>query len=164
MQKGASRFDVLPDAIPLEEDVELIEPEEVYKHLTSKDETFVLIDVRDSDRSVGHIRDSIHVPCNQDDGFDSRIDDLLEELEDFEVVTFHCQFSCHRGPFCANLYRARAPEHQTVAVMNGGFKGWLELGFPIVPGKGELAEKIYAESIARQEGRRAVEKNRAKAA
>jgi len=50
------------------------------------------------------------------------------------LIIFHCQYSAHRAPQCANWYREQAVQSQRVAIMDGGFRGWEATGLPVQGG------------------------------
>lgn len=57
--------------------------------------TFKIVDVRDDDYIGGHIPGTLNVPSRQ---YPSRVDSLVEQLKDNEVVIFTCALSQQRGP------------------------------------------------------------------
>ncbi|KAJ4291780.1 Cdc25 phosphatase Ibp1 [Kalmusia sp. IMI 367209] len=114
--------------------------------------TLAIIDVRDSDHIGGHIRGSTWVPSNE---LDYKTPELVRQLQDKEVVVFHCALSQQRGPSAALRYlrekrrldpgsktvkeggeeikegrgRRRGKEEvkeQKVLVLRGGFTQWQE--------------------------------------
>lgn len=62
---------------------------------TSSPKTFQIVDVRDDDYIGGHIPGTLNIPSRQ---FPSRVDALVDQLEDREAVVFTCALSQQRGP------------------------------------------------------------------
>jgi rhodanese-related sulfurtransferase len=54
----------------------------------------------------------------------------MEGWKGVPLVVFHCLYSAHRAPTCANWYRERVDE-QRVAILHEGFRGWQGNGFPV---------------------------------
>lgn len=97
-----------------------VSAETLHKWLSSSNPPAV-VDVRDSDRFGGHIRNSINAPSTS---FTKDLDKLSDQLREEEVVVFHCQLSQQRGPHCAKIYAKQAPEKQQVYILEGGFSNW----------------------------------------
>mmetsp|Transcript_50174 Transcript_50174/g.117866 ORF Transcript_50174/g.117866 Transcript_50174/m.117866 type:complete len:107 (+) Transcript_50174:126-446(+) len=74
----------------------------------------------------------MHFPCTYGSNFFSTIQELVGKLAGEPLIVFTCQYSCHRAPTCANFYRANAAKEQRLAVLEGGFRGWEALGYPVV--------------------------------
>lgn len=112
----------------------------------------LVVDVREDDHKGGHIPGSINMPAGT---FHENVDKLLKQATSADTVIFHCMFSQQRGPRTARMFaealQAQAKQHQsssssdstatadndakssdstlkqpTVAVLTGGFKGWLK--------------------------------------
>ena len=78
----------------------LSKPQSSTSSTTSSDtapvpKSFKIVDVRDDDYIGGHIPGTLNIPSRQ---FGSRVDDLVDELKDNEVVVFTCALSQQRGP------------------------------------------------------------------
>merc|ERR1719491_974850 len=130
---SSSKFQVLPHTVPLAAGVDRLDPVIVQQLVRSGQ--CILVDVRGEDRSAGTIEGSVHVPAIDAVPFASKIPDLVRQWANQPLVIFHCQYSAHRAPQCANWYREQAPEHQRVAILDGGFRGWESLGLPVQQGK-----------------------------
>mmetsp|Transcript_44183 Transcript_44183/g.117016 ORF Transcript_44183/g.117016 Transcript_44183/m.117016 type:complete len:576 (-) Transcript_44183:456-2183(-) len=118
----------LPGVVPLGAGVERLVPSVVQDALRNK--ACILIDVRDADRQVGWIEDSLHVPAMDAVPWSKRVPTLMEGWRRVPLVVFHCLYSAHRAPTCANWYRERVDE-QRVAILHEGFRGWQGNGFPV---------------------------------
>eukprot|EP00439_Symbiodinium_sp_Y106_P025286 s8060_g3.t1 len=92
----------------------------------------LLIDVRGEDRASGHIEGSVHEPTSFQAPLLNRVPELVAKFSKERLVIFHCQYSLHRGPQCANWYREQAPTSQRVAVLEGGFRGWEGQRLPVL--------------------------------
>ncbi|CAE7555172.1 ACR2.2, partial [Symbiodinium pilosum] len=100
-----------PDfAVPLDQGVERLFAPEVFQLLQAQ--KCILLDVRDADRDVGFIEGSNHEPTSFQNPLLKRVPELVEKYRQEKLVIFHCQYSLHRGPQCANWYRARADAKQ----------------------------------------------------
>ncbi|CAE7026389.1 ACR2.1 [Symbiodinium natans] len=62
---------------------------------------------------------------------DLEVPDLVRKYQ-ADTLVFHCLYSLHRGPQCANWYRKQADLKQRVAVMDGGFRGWEQCHLPVI--------------------------------
>lgn len=113
---------VLPNVVPAVAGVEHLEPVHVQELL--RQPGCLLVDVRGSDRSTGWIQGSVHVPAIDTVPFITRAPELAQQWSDQRLVIFHCQYSAHRAPQCANWYRERASPSQRVAILAGGFRAW----------------------------------------
>eukprot|EP00439_Symbiodinium_sp_Y106_P014656 s8060_g2.t1 len=91
-----------------------------------------LIDVRGDDRASGYIQGAVHEPTSFQAPLLNRVPELVQKFGNETLVVFHCQYSLHRGPQCANWYRQQAPPTQRVAVLEGGFRGWEGQRLPVV--------------------------------
>ena len=77
-------------------------------------------------------------------------------LQGKPMVAFFCQYSAHRAPSVANLYRQSCTPKQRVLVMEGGFRAWEAQRLPVQPGNSSLSKealdnlalKIGAEVVA----------------
>jgi len=130
LQPQQQRFPVLPNTVPLVDGVERLEPEEVYHQLCTGN--CLLVDVRGEDRSCGWIAGSVHVPAVEQGEWvlGARLAELSNAWNSRHLVIFHCQYSCHRAPHCANAYQEHAPPGQRVGLLAGGFRGWEQCGLP----------------------------------
>jgi len=115
--------------------VERLAPEIVFKLL--KCHQCVLVDTRGDDRSSGCIEGAVHVPAISVVPFTKRIPEMMEKFGDKTMVVFHCQYSCHRAPTCANMFRKVAHPSRQVAVLDGGFRGWESAGLPVLKASGD---------------------------
>lgn len=127
---SSSRFAVLPNTVPLAQGVERIDPTIVYDLV--KRGACILVDVRSNDRACGVIDGAINVPAMDSTPFVAKVPSLGASWGTQPLIIFHCQYSAHRAPQCANWYREQAPPAQRVAIMDGGFRGWQSLGLPSV--------------------------------
>ena len=109
--------------------IDQLDPADVYIKL--KEGSCVLVDVRGEDCALASIDGSLHIPACGKDNFFSRINTLVEEWAGKAVVVFMCEYSVHRAPHCANWYRAKADADQQVAILTGGFRGWVACGLPV---------------------------------
>jgi len=116
--------------VPLQKGVEKLAAEEVHQLL--KAGLCLLIDVRGEDRASGHIEGSVHEPTSFQAPLLNRVPELVAKFSKERLVIFHCQYSLHRGPQCANWYREQAPTSQRVAVLEGGFRGWEGQRLPVL--------------------------------
>ncbi|PSC71887.1 Rhodanese [Micractinium conductrix] len=86
----------------------------------------LVVDVRDSDFSGGHIKGAINVVASQfyDDATVEKF--IARFCRDVETVVFHCYLSQQRGPFCAQRLaerlEAQGCSQPEVCVMAGGWK------------------------------------------
>jgi len=124
----------LPNTVPCMSGVERLAPEIVFELL--KCHQCVLLDTRGDDRSSGCIEGAVHVPAISAVPFAKRVPEMMEMFGDKTMVVFHCQYSCHRAPTCANTFRRLAHPSQQVAVLDGGFRGWESAGLPILKASG----------------------------
>jgi len=106
----------------------VITPPEVVKLMDEKSVPFVIVDVRDEDREIGWIRDSVSFPAC--DMTSRNLHDLMDGLvaAKVQLLVVHCMFSQTRGPKVAAAMmdvlgkkRLNAPQ---VRVLQGGFKGF----------------------------------------
>ncbi|CAE7222722.1 ACR2.2 [Symbiodinium natans] len=142
-----------PDfAVPLDKGVERLEPEEVFQLLKQK--KCVLLDVRDADRSCGFIEGALHEPTSFQNPLFKRVPELVQKYRGEQLVIFHCQFSLHRGPQCANWYRKQADPNQRVGVLDRGFRGWQQQKLPVVQSHPESQIQAAANRHALSVGRR----------
>lgn len=117
--------------VPLNPNVERIEPEEVHRLMQSNQ--CVLIDLRGDDRAVGLIPGAIHVQAIDTVPFMQKIPGLLQRFQNERLVIFTCQYSAHRAPQCSNWYKDHAVQanpNQRVAILSGGFRHWDAIGLP----------------------------------
>jgi len=128
------RFPTLPNTVPCMSGVVRLAPEIVFELL--KCHQCVLVDTRGDDRSSGCIEGAVHVPAISTVPFTKRVPEMKDMFGDKTVVIFHCQYSCHRAPTCANMFRRLAHPYQQVAVLDGGFRGWESAGLPVLKGSG----------------------------
>jgi len=122
-------FPTLPNTVPCMLGVERLAPETVFELL--KCNQCVLVDTRGNDRSSGCIAGAVHVPAINGVPFAKRVPAMMKKFGDKTMVVFHCQYSCHKAPTCANMFRRLAHPSQQVAVLDGGFRGWESAGLPI---------------------------------
>jgi len=139
--------------VPLQKGVEKLLPGEVCE-LLHKGQC-CLIDVRGDDRASGYIQGAVHEPTSFQAPLLNRVPELVEKFGNEKLVIFHCQYSLHRGPQCANWYRQQAPPTQRVAVLEGGFRGWEGQRLPVVREKpidahGQAKADVYALSMGRR--------------
>jgi Cdc25 family phosphatase len=143
---STSRFQQIPNPVPLSHGVDRLDPVVVQQFLKSRQ--CILVDVRGDDRVAGTIEGAIHVPAIDAVPFALRLQECVRQWKNKPLVIFHCQYSAHRAPQCANLYKEQAPQHQRVAVMDGGFRGWESLGLPVQQGiqglDGQHSTNMYA--------------------
>jgi len=95
------------------------------------------VDTRGDDRISGCIEGAVHVPAISAVPFTERIPEMMQTIGDKTMVVFHCQYSCHRAPMCANMFRKVAHPSRQVAVLDGGFRGWEGAGLPVVKASGD---------------------------
>ncbi|KAF2275598.1 uncharacterized protein EI97DRAFT_450816 [Westerdykella ornata] len=100
--------------------------------------SIAIVDVRDGDHIGGHIRGSTWVPSSE---LDFRTPQLVRDLQDKDVVVFHCALSQQRGPSAALRYlreKRRLDGEGSVSISGGVVKE----GFEKVDGEGKegLAE------------------------
>lgn len=137
--------------VPLSDGVEALKPQIVYTLLANA--SCVLVDVRDADRSAGLIQGAVHAPAvSMRDPFPAKVPELVSRFQREGLVIFFCQFSLHRAPTCANLYRLQAGLHQRVAVVEGGFRSWKAAGLPVSM-EGTPLERQTADDWAKQQGK-----------
>ncbi|CAE7646944.1 ACR2.2 [Symbiodinium sp. CCMP2592] len=139
--------------VPLSQGVEKLAPLEVDELLRAGQ--CLVVDVRAADRASGHIKGSVHEPTSFQAPLLNRVPELVAKFSKEKLVIFHCQYSMHRGPQCANWYRQQAPTSQRVAVMEGGFRGWERQRLPVVheqPMDAQVQAKadVYALSMGRR--------------
>jgi len=125
------RFPTLPNTVPCMSGVERLAPEIVFGLL--KSHQCVLVDTRGDDRGSGCIEGAVHEPAINVLST-NRVPEMMEKFGGTTIVVFHCQYSCHRAPTCANMFRKYANPSQQVAVLDGGFRGWESAGLPILVG------------------------------
>lgn len=118
----------LPNVVATSAGVEHIEPEQVQALLRAG--ACLLVDVRGGDRNTGWIEGAVHVPAIDTVPFLTKVPELAQRWADEQLVVFHCQYSAHRAPQCANWYRERASPSQRVGILSGGFRAWEGWGFP----------------------------------
>ncbi|CAE7939213.1 unnamed protein product, partial [Symbiodinium sp. KB8] len=114
-----------------------------------------LVDVREADRASGYIQGAVHEPTSFQAPLLNRVPELVKKFGNEKLVIFHCQYSMHRGPQCANWYRQQAPPMQRVAVLEGGFRGWERERLPVVyeqpmDAHGQAMADSYALSMGRR--------------
>eukprot|EP00927_Polykrikos_kofoidii_P006975 TRINITY_DN12840_c0_g1_i5.p1 TRINITY_DN12840_c0_g1~~TRINITY_DN12840_c0_g1_i5.p1 ORF type:complete len:719 (+),score=55.72 TRINITY_DN12840_c0_g1_i5:147-2159(+) len=134
----------LPNTVATIKGVEHLEPSQVFALM--KEEKCVLIDLRGDDRSAGTIAGAIHEPAIDATPFPIKVPGLVRQFSGTMLVAFTCQYSAHRAPQCANWYREKAPAHQRVAILSGGFRCWEGEGLPVVSAahgaEAEAADKV----------------------
>lgn len=140
------KFEELPNTVACAVGVEKLHPLDV-DSLVRRGQC-VLVDVRGPDRSSGFIEGSVHEEFLAVLG---KIPELVQRWARQPLVIFHCQYSCHRAPQSANLYRALAPLGQHVAIMSGGFRGWESCGLPVVQMQAGLGVAHW-DAYAKQQG------------
>ena len=96
--------------------------------LRDKKPGVTIVDVRDSDFIGGHIKGCENVPTST---HDYRMPELVRNLNDQNIVVFHCSLSQQRGPASALRYlrereRMNSQGDQKVYVLDGGFSKWQE--------------------------------------
>jgi len=130
LQPQQQRFPVLPNTVPLVDGVDRLEPEEVHRLLCKGD--CLLVDVRGEDRACGWIAGSVHFPAVEQGEWvlGARLAELSNAWSSKHLIIFHCQYSCHRAPHCANAYKEHASPGQRVGLLAGGFRGWEQCGRP----------------------------------
>eukprot|EP00871_Galdieria_phlegrea_P000393 jgi/Galph1/1354/GphlegSOOS_G6013.1 len=94
----------------------------------------VVVDVRDEDRGLEHIRGSEWLPSErfvQDVTNSTQL--LLQSHPRAQKFVFHCQLCKVRGPSCARLFRKEAAENKEanasnleIYVLDGGFQSFIE--------------------------------------
>jgi rhodanese-related sulfurtransferase len=131
-QQQATRFQEVPNTVPLAAGVERLDPTVVQDLL--RNNRCVLVDVRGDDRASGTIQGSVHIKAVDTVPFESKIPGMVQSFSSQPLVIFHCQYSAHRAPSCANWYREHAAPNQRVAIMDGGFRGWESTGLPVHQG------------------------------
>lgn len=129
-----TRFAEVPNTVPLTPGVERLDPTIVQELLRSG--SCVLVDVRGDDRACGTIEGAINVKAIDTVPFNARVPELARSWKHHPLIIFHCQYSAHRAPQCANWYREQAAQGQRVAIMDGGFRGWEATGLPVQGGSG----------------------------
>eukprot|EP00929_Paragymnodinium_shiwhaense_P031424 TRINITY_DN17607_c0_g1_i2.p1 TRINITY_DN17607_c0_g1~~TRINITY_DN17607_c0_g1_i2.p1 ORF type:complete len:1006 (+),score=217.19 TRINITY_DN17607_c0_g1_i2:93-3110(+) len=139
-QSGPGYTTVIHNVVPTSENVENIDPKTVYDLVRRR--KCLLVDLRDEDRAAGLIEGATHESAFGDEPFPIKAARLAVKWEREQLVIFTCQYSAHRAPQCANWYREKAPQHQRVGILAGGFRGWEALGLPVQHlAKGEEAQK-----------------------
>ncbi|CAE7235116.1 ACR2.2, partial [Symbiodinium sp. CCMP2456] len=139
--------------VPLQKGVEKLSAAEVHQLLRAG--LCCLVDVRGDDRASGHIQGAVHEPTSFQAPLLNRVPQLVGKFSKEKLVIFHCQYSLHRGPQCANWYREQAPSSQRVAILEGGFRGWESERLPVVYEKpmdalGQAKADTYALSMGRR--------------
>ncbi|KAI8812068.1 Rhodanese-like domain-containing protein [Cladochytrium replicatum] len=92
----------------------------------------IVVDVRGDDFEGGHVRGAVNIPSHivlDDEKMDTEV---IQRLEAYPNVVFHCQLSQVRGPKCAARYYAALAHKagsvsavkQQVFVLEGGFENW----------------------------------------
>lgn len=135
---------VLPNTVPTIEGVEHLAPERVQELLQSGE--CVLVDVRGDDRASGLIEGTVHVAASTADKvpWKAKVPELVQRFARNRLIVFTCQYSAHRAPQCANWYREKAPAHQRVAILEGGFRNWEAKGLPVVSPGADAAGLLTA--------------------
>lgn len=139
----------LPNVVPTAPGVERIEPGAV-QDLLEGQIPCLLVDVRGEDRKCGLIGGAIHVPAIAEVPFITRVPELVREWASQPLVIFHCQYSAHRAPHCANWYREQAPPSQRVAILEGGFRAWEGNGLPVRAFLAQDADRGHGDDAADQ--------------
>lgn len=139
--------------VPLNKGVEKLSAMEVDQLLRAGQ--CLVVDVRSADRASGHIQGSVHEPTSFQAPLLNRVPELVQKFSKEKLVIFHCQYSLHRGPQCANWYREQAPTSQRVAVLEGGYRGWEGQRLPVVreqpmDARGQACADKYALSMGRR--------------
>jgi len=142
------------DGVPLAEGVESLSPELVNGLLECG--RCILVDVRGADRVAGLIDGAVHIPaCSAQEPFTARLPGLVQRYSGERLLVFFCQFSKHRAPVCANLFReqttAAGNTMQRIAVMEGGFRAWQRTNLPVNI-RGADDQQARADAWAYQEG------------
>jgi Cdc25 family phosphatase len=104
-----------------------VDPEVVVEKLLQNSSNYQVVDVR-GDNSGGNIVGALNIP---DDHFDSKLDEVYEQLKDTPELYFHCQLSQVRGPTCARKYsdyltKTGKEGSQKVYIIQGGFQNFGE--------------------------------------
>merc|ERR1712087_1040964 len=109
-----------------------MQPEELRALIEARDRCapcarFVVVDLRKSDYSGGHVKGSMQVPSMEVIG---NTDKIIKQLENYDLVIFHCMISMHRAPQCAQYYKSRLHalgRNQAVVILEGGYSRWREM-------------------------------------
>jgi rhodanese-related sulfurtransferase len=145
-----TRFQQIPHTVPLAAGVDRLDPITVQQLLETGQ--CILVDVRGDDRSAGTVEGAVHVPAIGGVPFAIRIQEYVRQWAEQPLIVFHCQYSAHRAPQSANDYRKQAPDHQLVAIMDGGFRGWESSGLPVEGGMQGLGVQQHSNAYALQQG------------
>eukprot|EP00435_Cladocopium_sp_Y103_P028419 s1294_g7.t1 len=133
--------------VPTQEGVETIKPsdfksmwEQNLFELFENQEGIVVVDLRGEDRAAGTIAGALPIPALE------FLKDLPKWCANFKgkpIVGFFCQYSAHRAPTVANLYRKDSHPTQRVVVMEGGFRGWEAQKLPVEKQSPQLSQAGY---------------------
>ena len=103
-------------------------------------ESMVVIDLRGEDRAAGTIAGTLPIPALE---FLKDMQKWRAEFKGKPMVGFFCQYSAHRAPTVANLYRKDCHPTQRVVVMAGGFRGWEAQKLPVQNQSPQLSQAAY---------------------
>jgi Cdc25 family phosphatase len=108
-----------------------IAPLELHRLMESHARPLVIVDMRDEDRKIGHIRGSTNLPSKS--LTDAQLENIYSAAPMGALVVFHCMFSQTRGPG-AYVRFMKLMRRWTLAdggikqlearVLRGGFRGW----------------------------------------
>lgn len=141
---AATRFAGVPNTVALAPNVERLDPILVQELLRAGG--CVLVDVRSDDRASGTVQGAINVKAIDTVPFVSKVPGLVQTWRNQPLIIFHCQYSAHRAPTCANWYREQASPNQRVAIMDGGFRGWESSGLPVASGSASQQPPLVQEA------------------
>eukprot|EP00457_Paulinella_chromatophora_P011179 gb/GEZN01011307.1/.p1 GENE.gb/GEZN01011307.1/~~gb/GEZN01011307.1/.p1 ORF type:complete len:218 (-),score=47.02 gb/GEZN01011307.1/:459-1112(-) len=111
-----------------------LDPEELQKLIKEKT-NILIVDVRDSDFTGGHVPGAVNFPAQD---FDKSLDKLTKKVEDgkFTQVLFYCMYCRERAPQCALGFvsswnskikkeRTETKDALSVCILRGGFHSWI---------------------------------------
>ena len=103
-------------------------------------QSMVVIDLRGEDRAAGTIAGTHPIPALD---FLKNMEKWCAEFKGKPIVAFFCQYSAHRAPTVANLYRKDCHPTQRVVVIEGGFRGWEAQKLPVQNQSPQLSQAAY---------------------
>eukprot|EP01028_Stygiella_incarcerata_P002392 TRINITY_DN1447_c0_g1_i1.p3 TRINITY_DN1447_c0_g1~~TRINITY_DN1447_c0_g1_i1.p3 ORF type:complete len:144 (+),score=40.64 TRINITY_DN1447_c0_g1_i1:100-531(+) len=110
--------------------VEYVSPHEVAALLRGEsEESFVIVDVRDTDFNGGHIRGAFNIPIFNFSDLEL-VKQLVSGWKEKDRVIFHCMLSQSRGPKAARTFWRACAEQRPriplrVQILRGGFEGFV---------------------------------------
>jgi rhodanese-related sulfurtransferase len=131
-----SDFDRMVDSLT-SKTIPCIQPEKLDKVMKDKT-SFLLLDAREPNEfAISHLQGALNV------GYDKLDEKKLYSLPKAEPIVVYCSLGVRSEKVGEKL---KKNGYQKVYNLYGGIFNWVNLGFPVVDGSGNVTEKIHAYS------------------